>query len=235
MKTGTLYLLPIPLGEDANHTLPEYLIQQFHRLDYFVAERAKTARRFLKEINHPKPMSEIHIEELNKHSQAEDLPFLLKPALEGHDLGLLSEAGCPGVADPGAQLIQLAHNRQIKVFPMVGPSSILLALMASGMNGQQFCFNGYLPQKKPDLIRKLQLLEKQALKFKQTQLFIETPYRNGAMFEACLEALAPNTRLCIACDLTLPTQYVRTCDIADWKKQPTPELHKRPAVFLLGH
>ncbi|MBR9922009.1 MAG: SAM-dependent methyltransferase [Bacteroidetes bacterium] len=234
MKTGTIFLLPIPLGDDAGHSLPDYLIRQFHQLDHFVAERAKTARRFLKEIQHPKPLPEIHIEELNKRSEAADLPFLLKPALEGHDLGVLSEAGCPGIADPGARLVGLAHDKGLKVMPFVGPSSLLLALMGSGMNGQQFCFHGYLPQKKPELIRKLQQLEKQSGKFRQTQLFIETPYRNTAMFEACLAALGPQTRLCIACDLTLPSEYIRTSTMIDWKKTPPPDLHKRPAVFLIG-
>lgn len=234
MKNGTLFLLPVPLGENALHSLPEYLIQQFHQLDHFVAERAKTARRFLKEIKHPTPLPEIQIEELNKFTQAAELSQLLNPALQGHNLGLLSEAGCPGVADPGAQVVALAHELDIPVFPIVGPSSLLLALMASGMSGQQFCFHGYLPQKKPDLSRKLQLLEKHAGKLNQTQLFIETPYRNEAIFESCLQSLDASTKLCIACDLTLDTQYVQTHRIKEWKKRPKPELKKRPAVFLIG-
>jgi 16S rRNA (cytidine1402-2'-O)-methyltransferase len=234
MATGTLYLIPVPLIEEGVNTLPEYLITHCHELRYFVAERAKSARRFLKEIKHPLPMSEIEIQELNKHTSPAEIEGLLQPALDGHDLGVLSEAGCPGIADPGAGIVRKAHQKGIAVYPLIGPSSILLALMASGMNGQQFCFHGYLPPKKPELQRKLQQLEKQSAKFRQSQIFIETPYRNKSMIEACLKQLQPHTRFCIAADLTGPEQFIRTQTVAQWQKDPPPDLHKIPAVFIIG-
>jgi 16S rRNA (cytidine1402-2'-O)-methyltransferase len=164
--------------------------------------------------------------------QAEEIPFFLKPAIEGKNVGIISEAGCPAVADPGAQLVKLAHEKNIKVFPLVGPSSIILALMASGMNGQNFCFHGYLPIEKNERIKKLKLLEENAKRNKQTQIFIETPYRNNQLFEDILKTCNPDTRLCIATDLTLSTEFIITKTISKWK-QTKPELHKRPAVFLL--
>ncbi len=230
-KLGKLYLIPCPLGEDALETIPAYVVEVLHRLNHLVAERAKTTRHFIKATNPPKPISEYQIEELNEHTDASELEALLRPAMEGHDLGVLSEAGCPGVADPGARLVALAHRKGVEVAPLVGPSSILLALMASGMNGQSFAFHGYLSAKSPadDLKR----LEQLAHKHHQTQIFIETPYRNKAVIEQALKVLSPATRFCIAVDLTTANQLVQTKTIAEWRKNPL-ELGKRPAIFLIG-
>jgi 16S rRNA (cytidine1402-2'-O)-methyltransferase len=229
---GKLYLLPCPLGDDALETIPNYVVETLHRLTHLVAERAKTTRHFIKATNPPKPISDYQIEELNEHTPTAELEALLRPALEGHDLGILSEAGCPGVADPGAKLVELAHRKGVEVVPLVGPSSILLALMASGMNGQSFAFHGYLSAKAPadDLKR----LEQLAVKHHQTQLFIETPYRNKAVIEQALKVLQPTTKFCIAADLTLATQFVQTKTIGEWRKMPPMGLDKRPVVFLIG-
>jgi 16S rRNA (cytidine1402-2'-O)-methyltransferase len=229
---GKLYLLPCPLGDDALETIPIYVVETLHRLTHLVAERAKTTRHFIKATNPPKPISDYQIEELNEHTPIAELENLLKPALEGNDLGVLSEAGCPGIADPGAKLVELAHRRGVEVVPLVGPSSILLALMASGMNGQSFVFHGYLSAKAPaDDLKRLELL---ATKHHQTQIFIETPYRNKAIIEQAIKVLQPGTKFCIAADLTLPMQFVLTKTIAEWRKKPPPEFDKRPAVFLIG-
>lgn len=232
-KKGNLYLIPSPLGDDAVHTIPAYVIEILHRLDVFIAERAKTARAFIKTTNPVKPFSDLTFFELNKRTPAEDLASFLEPAGVGKDIGLLSEAGCPGVADPGAIIVDMAHQKGIEVVPLVGPSSILLALMASGLNGQQFCFQGYLSPKKPDLARDLKRLEQISAKFNQTQIFIETPYRNQSLIETALTTLSPNTRLCIAADLTLPTQYILSLIVSEWQKTKIPNLHKRPAIFLI--
>ncbi len=231
---GKLYLIPVPLGEGAGHTIPPYVIELLHGLTFFVAERAKSARHFIKSTGLSRPLQELEITELNKRTTAEELGHLLDPALAGEDMGLLSEAGCPAVADPGAKLVRLAHQRGVEVVPLVGPSSILLALMASGMNGQNFCFHGYLPAKKPELSKTLKRLEQAAIKQQQTQVFIETPYRNMGMVEQALQLLSANTRLCIAADLSLPEQYIQSQSIADWRKTAIPDLHKRPAIFLIG-
>ncbi len=233
MKKGKLYLIPSPLGEDALHTIPAHTIEILHRLTWLVAERAKTARHFIKKTNPPKAISEYQISELNEHTPDVEIEALLRPALDGQDLGVLSEAGCPGIADPGARLAALAHRVGVEVVPLTGPSSILLALMASGMSGQQFCFHGYLPPKTNDLSKELKRLELLAGKNRQTQIFIETPYRNKNVVEQALNTLQPDTLFCIAADLTLPTQFVVTKSIAAWKKTPPPDLHKRPAIFLI--
>jgi 16S rRNA (cytidine1402-2'-O)-methyltransferase len=233
-KKGKLYLLPSPLGPDALHTLPAAAIAVLHSLTYLVAERAKTARHFIKETQPPKAVSEYQIAELNEHTPEAELPGLLEPALQGHDLGMLSEAGCPGVADPGAALARMAHHHGLEVIPLTGPSSVLLALMASGLNGQQFCFHGYLSPRPADLAKDLKRLELAAARHQQTQLFIETPYRNKALFEQALTSLQTGTLLCVAADLTLPTQFIKTRSVGDWRKSPRPDLHKRPAIFLIG-
>jgi len=230
---GTLYLLPTPLGDDGGQVLPAYVIDKLHGLQYLVAERAKTARRFIKTTNPPRLISTFFIQELNEHTTPPEIPMLLQPLLEGHDMGLLTEAGCPGVADPGAALVELAHSKGVEVVPMVGPSSILLALMASGMNGQQFCFNGYLSAKPAQLAKDLKRLEQLSAKHSQTQIFIETPYRNNKLVEQALSVLSLDTLFCIAVDLTLPTQSVVTKTVAGWTGAPLPQLHKRPAVFLI--
>lgn len=231
---GTLYLLPCPLGDDALFSIPAYVQERMAGLRVFVVERTKTARQFIRKAAPELVIDELTFMELNKRTETTDLPALLRPLLEGQDVGLLSEAGCPGVADPGAALVRAAHDAGVPVVPMVGPSSLLLALMASGMNGQSFCFHGYLPPKKPELLRMLKRLDEQAQRLEQTQLFIETPYRNQAIMEAALEVLSSHTRFGIACDLTLPHEYIRVQSIANWRKDSLPDLHKRPAVFLIG-
>lgn len=231
---GKLYLIPTPLGEHALETIPAQVTKILQDLDYFIAERSKTARHFIKDALPDKSLASLHFFELNKHTAPEDIPKFLQPITEGQSIGLLSEAGCPGVADPGAVVVNLAHQQDIEVVPLVGPSSILLALMASGLNGQQFTFNGYLPIKTPELRRKLKQLLQQAEKHGQTQIFIETPYRNDRLLEELFRTLNPSIQLCIAADLTLPTAYIRTKTIARWRVEKRPDLKKRPAVFLIG-
>lgn len=230
---GTLYLIPTPLGENAVHSIPSYVVAILHQLDFFIAERAKTARRFIKTTNPVKAFDTLSFFELNKRTPPEEWKNFLLPAEKGNDMGLLSEAGCPGVADPGALIVEMAHQQGIKVVPLVGPSSILLALMASGMNGQQFCFHGYLSPKKPILAKQLRQLEQQAAKADQTQIFIETPYRNTQLIETALGNLASHTLFCVAADISLETEYIRTQRISQWRKSGFPDLHKRPALFLL--
>lgn len=231
---GTLYLIPVPLGPVApQDNLHPGVLATLRPLTHFVVEQAKTARAFLKAAGTDKPLQELHLEELNEHTRKGDLERLLEPLLAGHDVGLLSEAGCPAVADPGADLVALAQRENIRVVPLVGPSSLLLALMASGLNGQRFAFQGYLPAKEAERNKALRDLESESRKRQQTQLFIETPYRNRAMYEAVLQACQPNTRLCIATDLTLPGESVVTRTIAQWKKQTPPDIERRPTVFLL--
>ncbi len=230
---GKLYLIPTPLGDDAVHTLPAYVIQTLHRLDYFIVERAKTARRFIKSTEPERPINVLTVFELNKYDPADGIARFLEPAAQGHDIGVLSEAGCPGVADPGALVVQEAHRRGIEVVPMVGPSSLLLGLMASGMNGQSFTFHGYLPHKPNELSSKLKQLELLSQRHQQTQLFIETPYRNNNLLEMMIKTLSPNTQFAVAVDISLPTETIISLPIHQWKKQKLPDFHKRPAIFLL--
>jgi 16S rRNA (cytidine1402-2'-O)-methyltransferase len=203
------------------------------QLDTFVVESEKSARHFLSTIKTIKPVRELTLNLLNEHTEDKDVAGLLAPLLAGKDVGLMSDAGCPGIADPGAKLVELAHQKGVRVVPFVGPSSIVLSLMASGLNGQQFAFLGYLPIDKALRNQKLKEIEKRSLSHKETQLFIETPYRNQHMLEAILAVCQPNTRLCVACDISLSTEMIITKTIASWKKNPLPELHKRPTVFLL--
>ena len=243
---GTLYLIPNTLGPTEaaphalSHILPEQVQDIASRLDYFVAENAKTARAFLKlvGIDHPlaRPLQEIRIAELNVNTPPQALAELLAPLLEGRDAGLVSEAGVPAVADPGADLVRLAHQRGVPVRPLVGPSSLLLAVMASGLNGQSFAFNGYLPTDAGQRAKRIQQLEQRSRSEKQTQLLIETPYRNGAMLEALVASCQPGTLVCVATDLSLATETVRTQAAAQWKAQlgagKAPDFHKKPTVFL---
>lgn len=237
---GTLYLLPTPLDDTGSrddaalYTLPSYAIELCHRLDYFIAERAKSARRFLKSTGLSQPISELHLVEITKRTPPEEWRQFLQPAEAGEDIGLLSEAGCPGIADPGARIVALAHERNIPVVPVVGPSSILLALIASGLNGQAFCFHGYLSPKRPQLKKELQRLEQEVHRTGSTQLFMETPYRNQQIVETVLQTLSPDLAFGIAADLTLPSQFIQTRPIKTWKQSPPPDLHKRPCIFLLG-
>jgi len=231
---GILYLIPVPLGPTApQESLPANVLATLRPLTYFVVEQAKTARAFLKAAGTDTPLQELQLEELNEHTKADALDRLLTPLRAGHDVGLLSEAGCPAVADPGANLVALAQKENIRVVPLIGPSSLLLALMASGLNGQRFAFQGYLPAKEAERTKALRDLESESRKRKQTQLFIETPYRNQAMFESILQTCLPTTQLTVATDLTLNSELVLTRTIAQWKKQTPPEIERRPTVFLL--
>jgi 16S rRNA (cytidine1402-2'-O)-methyltransferase len=232
MKKGKLYLIPTTLGDDALHTIPPYVVDIIQEIEEYIAERAKTARRFLKAAGIDKPLNTITVHELDKHNAKNSIEEYLQNALKGTDIGLLSEAGCPGVADPGAEVVALAHQYGIEVVPLVGPSSILLALMASGMNGQQFTFHGYLPPKTPDRTRALKKLEQAAPRV--TSIFIETPYRNQQMIETMLNTLQPHTRLCIGANITLTSEYIVTKTIAEWQKTTIPNLHKQPTIFLIG-
>ncbi len=230
---SSIYLIPSSLGsDDVKLYLPQGTIDIIHSLKYFIVENEKTARQFLKTCAIPTPQSELNISVLDKHNTP-DYNNLLVPALKGNDIGLLSEAGCPGVADPGAGVVKAAYANNIVVMPLVGPSSLLLALMASGMNGQSFCFHGYLPIDAEERARKIKLLEKDSISRNQTQLFIETPYRNNQLLKELLIQCDSNTRLCIACNLTMPDQYIATKKISAWKKD-LPDLNKKPTVFLIG-
>ncbi|MDR2189499.1 MAG: SAM-dependent methyltransferase [Azonexus sp.] len=232
--SGTLYLIPVPLGPAAPAAcLPADVLAVIRPLRHFVVEQAKSARAFLKAVGTEQPLQALHLEELNEHTPGGDIARLLAPLLAGHDVGLLSEAGCPAVADPGAALVALAQAENIRVAPLVGPSSLLLALMASGLNGQCFAFHGYLPAREIERRKALAELEKESQKRQQTQLFIETPYRNRALFESILATCRPDTRLCLATDLTLPDESVRTRRIRQWQKETPPDLERRPTVFLL--
>lgn len=232
--SGTLYLIPTPLGEESElaAVLPEKVRQTALSLDTFVAENPKTARRFLKSLGMSRPLQEISITTLDEHTSPEQVPALLAPLLAGKDVGLVSEAGCPAVADPGAQLVKLAHERAIRVIPLTGPSSILLALMASGLNGQSFSFHGYLPANHEERIKRLGELERDSRAKHQTQIFIETPYRNQQMFEDIIRTCQLKTRLCLATDITLPSEKIFTRPISEWQKNP-PDFHKKPTIFLL--
>ena len=236
MPMGKLYLIPTPLVEDEVPLsyMPAQNAELLGRLDYFIVEQVRTARRFLSRAKLNLAIDTLAFAELNEHTAPEALDALLLPLLNGRDAGLMSEAGVPGVADPGADLVALAHRKGIEVVPLVGPSSILLALMASGMNGQSFCFNGYLPVKPGDRAARLKELEKRALRYRQSQLFIETPYRNDALVAEMLKTLQDRTRLCIAARITAPDQYIRTRTIAEWKRSAPPSLHKIPTLFILG-
>jgi 16S rRNA (cytidine1402-2'-O)-methyltransferase len=244
---GTLYLIPNTLGSTEaaagalDHIIPLQVQALTATLDYFVAENAKTARAFLKlvAIDHPlaKPLQEIEIAELNVNTPAAALDGLLAPLLAGRDAGLVSEAGVPAVADPGADLVRLAHQHGITVKPLVGPSSLLLAVMASGLNGQSFAFNGYLPTDAALRAKRIKELEGRSSRESQTQLLIETPYRNGAMLEALAATCQPGTLICVATDLSLPTESIRTLNGGKWKSLlaagKMPDFHKKPTVFLL--
>ena len=233
-KPGTLYLIPCTLGDTpADQVLPQHVISVARKLQHFVVEQPKTARQFLSALKPEHPIQALHFATLNEHTAAKELPELLVPLLAGHDVGIISEAGCPGIADPGANLVNLAHRNSICVVPLVGPSSILLALMASGLNGQCFAFHGYLPIAEAEKNKMISKLEAESSRLKQTQLFIETPYRNERMLSALLAQCRPETLLCVATDITLPSEQIRTRSIAQWKSQPMPQLNKRPSLFLL--
>jgi len=234
MSKGKLYMIPTTLGEsDVTQILPLSVKETIHQLDEFIVENTKTARAFLKQMGIPSPQNKLKLHILNKHTEDQELYEFLNGCRNGKNVGLISEAGCPGVADPGAEIASIAHKEDIQIIPLVGPSSILLSLMASGMNGQSFTFNGYLPIDKSDVKKKLKDLERISRSYNQTQLFIETPYRNNKLIDTLYQSLQSNTKLCIACDISLKTEYIKTRTIAEWKKTAKPELHKRPCIFLI--
>lgn len=234
MTCGTLYLIPVPLGAvSPEMSSPASALARVRPLTHFVVENAKSARAFLKAVGTDAPLQALQLEELNEHTRTEALDRLLAPLRAGHDVGLLSEAGCPAVADPGADLVALAQRENIRVVPLIGPSSILLALMASGLNGQRFAFQGYLPAKEAERAKMLRDLESESRKRRQTQIFIETPYRNRQLLDGILQTCQPATRLTVATDLSLPGESVLTRTIQQWKKQTPPDIERRPTVFLM--
>ena len=233
MSTGTLYLIPAPLGNsDIGWIVPPAVHECIARLDHYIVEHPKTARQFLKQVGCALPLQQITMQVLDEHTHAREFENLLAPLLAGIDTGLLSEAGCPAIADPGAGLVRLAHQKNIQVVPLVGPSSILLALMSSGLNGQRFAFHGYLPVENSKRIKKIIELEKSSITSDQTQIFIETPYRNQKLLEAITATCREGTALCIACNLTLADEFIATRTIKEWKRV-SPDLSNKPAVFLL--
>ena len=228
-----LYLIPTTLGEtDLDRILPAYNNEIVNRLDFFIVEDVRTARRFLKKINPATDIDSKTFYVLNQHTRPEEISGFLKPLSEGREVGVISEAGCPAIADPGADVVSIAQEKGFKVVPLVGPSSILLALMASGFNGQSFAFNGYLPVQPADRTKAIKRLENRAHNEKQSQIFIETPYRNMKMLQDIISVCQPSTRLCIAADITLETEFIHTKTVNDWKKQ-LPDLNKRPCIFIL--
>ena len=232
-RRGSLYLLPNTLGDvPPEAVIPTAALDRARSLDYIIAEDPKAARAFLKRIAPARPLQSIRVERLDHNTRGSDIPAFLEPLLAGSDAGLLSEAGLPAVADPGASLVRLAHEKGVRVVPLSGPSSILLALSASGLDGQRFAFHGYLPIAETELVSTLKECERQSRKLKQTQIFIETPYRNDRTLATMLRALAPATLVCVAADLTLESESVKTQPAAAWRKE-TPQLKGRPTVFLL--
>lgn len=230
---GKLYLIPTTLGEMNPHdVLPQTVKRAIDFIDDYIVENEKTARKFIKSIHPEKVQSSLRLSSLNKRTEISEYNAMIAPCLSGLNVGLMSEAGCPGVADPGAVIVKIAHEKGIQVIPLVGPSSILLAMMGSGMNGQSFAFNGYLPIDKGEKKAALKNYENLSSTKNQSQIFIETPYRNNKLLEDLLQALQPNTHLCIATDITLPTEYIKTLRVEEWKKTKV-DLHNRPTIFII--
>lgn len=236
-RYGTLYMIPCPISEEGDvwDFLPEANRAVMESLDYFIVENMRTARRFLSKAGIRRGIDTLEFRELNEHTTAgREVGELVKPLLGGRSAGVISEAGVPGVADPGALVAALCHSKGIRVVPLVGPSSILLALMASGLNGQSFAFNGYLPVKPDERARALKRLERRAVQERQSQLFIEAPYRNGKLMEQALAVLAPATLLTVAVDITSPEERIVTLSVGEWKRRGLPDLNRRPALFIIG-
>ena len=230
---GILYLIPTPIGDNSPfEVLPISVKKIVEELKYFIVENEKIARRFIKKIIPGKNQEELVLFPLNKFTTQEELNSYIRPCLDGISMGLLSDAGCPGIADPGAVIVSKAHKLGITVKPHIGPSSIILAMMSSGMNGQNFAFNGYLPVEKKQRTQSLIKYQRHSYKEEQAQLFIETPYRSGTLFAEMIKVLDPNTRLCVACDLSLLSEYIKTQSVLEWKKS-RPNLNKRPCIFIL--
>jgi len=231
---GNLFLIPNTLGDsDIQKVIPPEVINIMAKITIFIVENIRNSRRHLIKCGYPGSIDDIQFFELNKHTDKSDISNYLQACIDGKDIGLISDAGVPGVADPGAEITSLAHEKSIRVIPLIGPSSILLSLMASGLNGQNFVFHGYLPVKPDDRVRRLKEIESYVFRLNQTQLFIETPYRNDSMFESLKKTCKPETRLCIACDISLEKEFIKTLKISDWKKERV-TLHKRPCIFLIG-
>jgi 16S rRNA (cytidine1402-2'-O)-methyltransferase len=232
-EKGKLYLIPTTLGDtEPLEVLPISVKKVIEQTNVYIVENEKTARRFIKKISSGKSQSSLQIFLLNKFTDANLLPDFLEPCSKGINVGLLSEAGCPGIADPGADVVKLAHQNNIKVVPLVGPSSILMAMMSSGMNGQSFTFNGYLPIDKNERKNEIKRLERLSFEQNQSQIFIETPYRNNKMLEDICNSLGTNTLVCVACDITLSTEFIKTQTAGEWKKNNV-DLHKRPTIFII--
>ncbi|WP_378172885.1 SAM-dependent methyltransferase [Aquimarina sp. SS2-1] len=230
---GKLYLIPTRLGDDVPlEVLPISIKKVLEQVNHYIVENEKPARRFIKKVSPSKSQRSLIIHSVNKYTDASEIPNYLAPCLNGESIGLLSDAGCPGIADPGAEVVRLAHEKGIQVTPLVGPSSIFLAMMSSGMNGQNFCFNGYLPIDKGERKSTIKSLERNSLEKNQAQIFIETPYRNDKMLADLVSILNPSTRLCIASDITLTTEYIATKTIEEWNNAEI-ELHKKPTIFII--
>ena len=234
---GTLYLIPCPIADDVApwEVLPEANRAVMDSLDYFIVENTRSARRFLSKAGVARPIDTLEFRELNEHTAAgREVEELIKPLLEGRSAGVISEAGVPAVADPGALVVEACHRKGIRVVPLVGPSSIILAVMASGLNGQSFAFNGYLPVKEPERSKAIRFFERRAQAEGQSQLFIEAPYRNVKLMEQLLQTLLPETKLTVAMDLTAPGEFARTHTVREWRGCERPDMNKRPAIFIIG-
>ncbi|MBQ4502517.1 MAG: SAM-dependent methyltransferase [Alistipes sp.] len=233
---ATLYLIPCPISDetavaDVTPSANQHIIDS---LDYFIVENTRSARRFLSKSGYAKAIDDATFVELNEHTtNPTDIAKMIEPLLHGRSAGVISEAGVPAVADPGQAVVELCHRHNIRVVPLVGPSSILMAVMASGLSGQSFAFNGYLPVKEPERSKAIKRFESRARAEHQSQLFIEAPYRNVKLLEQMLKILNPDTRLCIACDITSSSEYIRTQTVAQWRKSSMPNIQKRPAIFIL--
>lgn len=233
MSKGTLYLIPNSLGGNVQQVTGPLTKEVVQTIDHYIIEEIRSARRFLRAIGYEKDFEEVSFQLLNEHTKDQDFKAFLQPALAGKNMGVISEAGVPCVADPGASVVRAAHALGIRVVPLVGASSILLTLIASGLNGQSFAFNGYLPKERGERVRKLKTLEAQALKFGQTQLFMDAPYRNDQVMEDMVKNLGPQTMICVASDITLDGERITTMSAADWSKH-IPKLHKRLVMFAIG-
>lgn len=233
-EKGIVLLIPTFLGEaEYQSVMPERIRTEIERLRFFAVENEKTARRYIKKVVPAAIIDELTFFPIGKHSTEEDILHCIEPCMKGHDVGIISEAGVPAVADPGAAVVALAHTKNIRVVPLSGPSSILMGLMASGLSGQNFAFNGYLPIGKAERRARLRELESIALRGASAQIFIETPFRNVQMFSDVIEALSPRTMLCIACDISTQNEYIRTMSIGEWKKMGVPDINKRPSIFII--
>jgi 16S rRNA (cytidine1402-2'-O)-methyltransferase len=237
MSAGVIYMIPCPISDERGvwDVLPKANLDVMNSLDYFIVENTRSARRFLSKAGVERRIEELEFVELNEHTtSAAEIEKMLKPVLAGRSAGVISEAGVPGVADPGADIVALAHRKGVRVVPLVGPSSILMSVMASGLNGQSFAFVGYIPVKDAERAKRIKELERRAKEENQAQLFIEAPYRNVKLFEALVKSLAPKLRLTIAADITSPAEYIKTLTVEEWRKQGVPDIAKRPTIFILG-